>query len=71
MADAPDITFEQYVAILQEYLKTNPESAKLPVFVQNGYQTSEDYIRMCAEPRTRKLTGRMVRKYPGDVLMLR
>ena len=65
-----EITFENYVSKLQEFLKQHPEAAAMKVFVSNGYCTSEDYVRVNREPFIRPLLGKMAKRHPGDIVML-
>jgi hypothetical protein len=64
------IDFGEYVAMLNEYLKEHPESAARPVYISNGYCTSQDYVQVNRAPYMRRLTGKMARSEPEDVVFL-
>ena len=64
------MTFGEYVQNLNAYLKENPDSAELKVFISNGYCTSEEFVQVRRKPHTRKMIGKMAKRFPGDVVML-
>jgi hypothetical protein len=64
------MTFEEYVKELNDYLQANPGTAKLKMFVSNGYCTSEEYVQVRRKPMKCTLHGKMAKRFPGDVLVM-